>query len=114
MIAQVVKEGTENSVAFPWFSTSINFASAPSSAAVRQQVQPGLFAVPEEARDHGAGSIQPHQALVIAKFCAHARRRCTYPGLLPLLHLDHIYYEGRVDIAGVEIPRTRNRSVDRT
>src|SRR5262245_8285083 len=29
----------------------------------------------------------------------HLRRRRTYPGLLPLLHLDHIYYEGRVDIA---------------
>jgi endonuclease/exonuclease/phosphatase family metal-dependent hydrolase len=29
------------------------------------------------------------------------------PGLLPFLHLDHIYYEGEVDIAGVEIPRTR-------
>ena len=37
----------------------------------------------------------------------HLRRRRTYPGLLPLLHLDHIYYEGLVDIAGVEIPRTR-------
>jgi endonuclease/exonuclease/phosphatase family metal-dependent hydrolase len=37
----------------------------------------------------------------------HLRRRRTYPGLLPLLHLDHIYYEGEVEIAGVEIPRTR-------
>jgi endonuclease/exonuclease/phosphatase family metal-dependent hydrolase len=37
----------------------------------------------------------------------HLRRRRTYPGLLPLLHLDHIYYEGAVDIEGVEIPRTR-------
>jgi endonuclease/exonuclease/phosphatase family metal-dependent hydrolase len=35
------------------------------------------------------------------------RRRRTYPGILPLLHLDHIYYEGLVDISGVEIPRTR-------
>ena len=35
------------------------------------------------------------------------RRKRTYPGILPLLHLDHIYYEGHVDIAGVEIPRTR-------
>jgi endonuclease/exonuclease/phosphatase family metal-dependent hydrolase len=31
----------------------------------------------------------------------------TYPGILPFLHLDHIYYEGHVDIAGVEVPRTR-------
>jgi len=35
------------------------------------------------------------------------RRKRTYPGILPLLHLDHIYYEGHVDIASVEVPRTR-------
>ena len=37
----------------------------------------------------------------------HLKRKRTYPGILPLLHLDHIYHEGEVDIAGVEIPRTR-------
>jgi endonuclease/exonuclease/phosphatase family metal-dependent hydrolase len=37
----------------------------------------------------------------------HLRRRRTYPGILPLLHLDHIYYEGEVEIVGVEVPRTR-------
>jgi endonuclease/exonuclease/phosphatase family metal-dependent hydrolase len=37
----------------------------------------------------------------------HLKRKRTYPGILPLLHLDHIYYEGAVEIAGVEIPRTR-------
>ena len=37
----------------------------------------------------------------------HLRRKRTYPGILPLLHLDHIYYEGDVEIAGIEIPRTR-------
>ena len=25
---------------------------------------------------------------------AHLKRRRTYPGFLPLLHLDHIYYRG--------------------
>jgi endonuclease/exonuclease/phosphatase family metal-dependent hydrolase len=35
------------------------------------------------------------------------RRKRTYPALLPFLHLDHIYYEGHVEIAGIEIPRTR-------
>ena len=35
------------------------------------------------------------------------KRKRTYPGILPLLHLDHIYYEGHVEIAGVEVPRTR-------
>jgi endonuclease/exonuclease/phosphatase family metal-dependent hydrolase len=35
------------------------------------------------------------------------RRRRTYPGVFPLLHLDHIYYSGRVDIVSVELVRTR-------
>ena len=35
------------------------------------------------------------------------RRRRTYPGLFPVLHLDHIYYEGRVEVVDVEMPRTR-------
>jgi endonuclease/exonuclease/phosphatase family metal-dependent hydrolase len=38
---------------------------------------------------------------------AHLRRRRTYPGLFPVVHLDHIYYEGRVHVRGVELPRTR-------
>jgi endonuclease/exonuclease/phosphatase family metal-dependent hydrolase len=38
---------------------------------------------------------------------AHLQRRRTYPGIFPLLHLDHIYYEGNVEIRGVELPRTR-------
>ena len=28
----------------------------------------------------------------------HLKRRRTYPGLFPLLHLDHIYYEGDVTV----------------
>ncbi len=35
------------------------------------------------------------------------RRRRTYPGLFPILHLDHIYYEGRLEVVGIELPRTR-------
>ena len=35
------------------------------------------------------------------------RRRRTYPGVFPLLHLDHIYYAGRVEVVGIELPRTR-------
>ncbi len=38
---------------------------------------------------------------------AHLRRRRTYPGFFPVLHLDHIYYEGQVDVRNVELPRTR-------
>lgn len=37
----------------------------------------------------------------------HLRRRRTYPGLLPLLNLDHIYYRGNIEVVGVEQPRTR-------
>ena len=39
------------------------------------------------------------------------RRRRTYPGLFPVLHLDHIYYAGRVEIVGIELPRTRSSLV---
>ena len=38
---------------------------------------------------------------------AHLRRRRTYPGVFPVLHLDHIYYEGTVEVVGLELPRTR-------
>jgi endonuclease/exonuclease/phosphatase family metal-dependent hydrolase len=38
---------------------------------------------------------------------AHLRRRRTYPGVFPLLHLDHIYYEGRLEVTKVDLPRTR-------
>jgi len=37
----------------------------------------------------------------------HLRRRRTYPGVFPMLHLDHIYYEGTVEVAKLELPRTR-------
>ena len=37
----------------------------------------------------------------------HLRRRRTYPGVFPVLHLDHIYYEGHVEVVKVELPRTR-------
>ena len=38
----------------------------------------------------------------------HLKRRRTYPGVFPLLHLDHIYYDGaRVEVRKVELPRTR-------
>ena len=35
------------------------------------------------------------------------RRRRTYPGVFPVLHLDHIYYDGAIEVVGVEMPRTR-------
>jgi endonuclease/exonuclease/phosphatase family metal-dependent hydrolase len=38
---------------------------------------------------------------------AFLRRRRTYPGLFPLLHLDHIYYDGAIEVLDVELVRTR-------
>jgi endonuclease/exonuclease/phosphatase family metal-dependent hydrolase len=38
---------------------------------------------------------------------SHLKRRRTYPGLFPVLHLDHIYYEGHVEVRRVELPRSR-------
>jgi endonuclease/exonuclease/phosphatase family metal-dependent hydrolase len=37
----------------------------------------------------------------------HLRRRRTYPGFFPVLHLDHIYFSGNVEIRRVEMPRSR-------
>ncbi len=37
----------------------------------------------------------------------HLRRRRTYPGVFPVLHLDHIYYEGTVHVMKIELPKTR-------
>jgi endonuclease/exonuclease/phosphatase family metal-dependent hydrolase len=41
----------------------------------------------------------------------HLQRRRTYPGVFPLLHLDHIYYSGRVEVVSVELARTRRSLV---
>jgi endonuclease/exonuclease/phosphatase family metal-dependent hydrolase len=41
----------------------------------------------------------------------HLRRRRTYPGVFPVLHLDHIYYDGRIEITNIELPRTRRALV---
>lgn len=38
---------------------------------------------------------------------AHLKRRRTYPGVFPVVHLDHIYYDGEVEVTGVQLPRTR-------
>jgi endonuclease/exonuclease/phosphatase family metal-dependent hydrolase len=38
---------------------------------------------------------------------SHLQRRWTYPGVLPMVHLDHIYYQGDVQVEKVELIRTR-------
>jgi endonuclease/exonuclease/phosphatase family metal-dependent hydrolase len=35
------------------------------------------------------------------------RRRRTYPGFFPVLHLDHIYFEGSIEIRRIDLPRSR-------
>lgn len=37
----------------------------------------------------------------------HLRRRRTYPGFFPLVHLDHIYFDGDIAIRKVSLPRSR-------
>jgi endonuclease/exonuclease/phosphatase family metal-dependent hydrolase len=37
----------------------------------------------------------------------HLRRSRTYPGMLPFLHLDHIYYDERLQLVGLRLVRTR-------
>jgi endonuclease/exonuclease/phosphatase family metal-dependent hydrolase len=39
------------------------------------------------------------------------KRRRTYPGMFPVLHLDHIYYDGPLDVVNIELPRTRQTLV---
>jgi endonuclease/exonuclease/phosphatase family metal-dependent hydrolase len=38
---------------------------------------------------------------------SYLRRRRTYPGIFPILHLDHIYYAGRLEVVGITLPRTK-------
>jgi len=60
----------------------------------------------EWARHLGATDVlaQRLQSIDLSK---HLRSRRTYPGIFPLLHLDHIYYEGKVEVLKVSLPRDR-------
>ena len=55
----------------------------------------------------GLATISLTERLQSIDLRAHLKRRRTYPGIFPILHLDHIYYEGHVDVSRVELPRTR-------
>jgi endonuclease/exonuclease/phosphatase family metal-dependent hydrolase len=37
----------------------------------------------------------------------HLRRKRTYPGLLPFMHLDHIYHDDSLELEGMTLHRTR-------
>ncbi|MDO8681222.1 MAG: endonuclease/exonuclease/phosphatase family protein [Acidobacteriota bacterium] len=60
----------------------------------------------EWARHLGATDVlaQRLQSIDLSK---HLSSRRTYPGIFPLLHLDHIYYEGKVEVLKVSLPRDR-------
>ena len=60
----------------------------------------------EWARHLGATDLLAErlQSIDISK---HLRRRRTYPGFFPILHLDHIYYEGKVEVLKVTLPKDR-------
>lgn len=53
-----------------------------------------------------AGDILAERLKSIDIF-AFLKRRRTYPGFFPLLHLDHIYYEGDITVRDVSLPKTR-------
>jgi len=47
------------------------------------------------------------KALKSVDLRAFLKRRRTYPGVFPMLHLDHIYYDGAIEVLRVELPRSR-------
>lgn len=47
------------------------------------------------------------EKLVPADIELHTGRRRTYPGVIPLLHLDHIYHDAQLKLEGVVLVRNR-------
>ena len=66
-----------------------------------------------ERAARGAGRQRRHPRIAAGRreepvgLRSHLQRRRTYLGIFPVLHLDHIYYEGRVEVRGLDMPRTR-------
>ncbi|MEQ1759167.1 MAG: endonuclease/exonuclease/phosphatase family protein [Vicinamibacterales bacterium] len=55
----------------------------------------------------GRATAMLNERLQSVDLRTHLKRRRTYPGVFPVLHLDHIYYDGDVEVTGIELPRTR-------
>ena len=55
----------------------------------------------------GFATIELTRVLKSLDLRAFLKRRRTYPGLFPVLHLDHIFYDGHVEVIKVQVPRTR-------
>jgi endonuclease/exonuclease/phosphatase family metal-dependent hydrolase len=49
--------------------------------------------------------------LVSADLLAHLRRRRTYPGLLPMVHLDHIFFDASLHLESLKLHRSRTALV---
>lgn len=56
---------------------------------------------------HGLASRLLAQHFQSADIRQHLRRARTYPGLLPLLHLDHIYYDPQLELKKLALHRSR-------
>ncbi len=70
---------------------------------------PGPKIVLGDFNEWGRGLVADVLAarLQSADLFPYLKRRRTYPGLFPILHLDHIYFEGGIEIRRIELPRTR-------
>src|SRR5690606_10653849 len=55
----------------------------------------------------GRATVRLSERLKALDIYPHLKRRRTYPGIFPVLHLDHIYYEGELELRKVELIRTR-------
>lgn len=49
--------------------------------------------------------------LISLELGAFLKRRRSYPGVLPFLHLDHIYHSSDLEVSAVHLPRTRRTLV---
>ena len=56
---------------------------------------------------HGLASRLLAEHFRSADLRQHLRRARTYPGLLPLLHLDHIYYDPALELKSLALHRSR-------
>ena len=56
---------------------------------------------------YGLASQLASQHLRSADISMHLNRRSTYPGLIPFMHLDHIYYDPEIHLRRMRLERTR-------
>jgi endonuclease/exonuclease/phosphatase family metal-dependent hydrolase len=56
---------------------------------------------------HGLASRLLAEHFQSADLRQHLRRARTYPGVLPLLHLDHVYYDAMLELKSLSLHRSR-------